>query len=306
MRGRTPKLVAGAVFVNARSPQRFLLSLALVFFSLWSLADERVRIGTANLTSGDKQSYDEGPGIRLLRGLNLDIALLQEFNYKGNSKADIQEFLETAFGKDYYYFREDSSSSSIPNGIVSRYRILQSGVIDDPVINNRDIVWAQIDVPGPSKLWAISVHLSHSSADKRIEEAKVILKFIQSLPPQDFVILGGDFNTRNRDEQALKILKQAVSDAHIPVDANGDSTTSSSRKHPYDLLLPNPLLDKQHSCLDAFAKLSGGRAYPDGLVVDSRTFRPIEGIAPARASDSGAKNMQHMMVVKEYVLPSAN
>src|SRR5689334_14110649 len=43
-----------------------------------------LRVVASNLSSGPKQSYDPGEGIRLLKGLRPDVALIQEMNYGQN------------------------------------------------------------------------------------------------------------------------------------------------------------------------------------------------------------------------------
>ncbi len=47
----------------------------------------------------------------------------------------------------------------------------------------------------------------------------------------------------------------------------------------------------------------GGSTFTNGLVVDTRVYTPISEIAPAMAADSGANQMQHMAVVKDFLLP---
>ena len=41
------------------------------------------------------------------------------------------------------------TQADIPNGIISRYPILEWGVWDDPETETREFVWARVDVPGP-------------------------------------------------------------------------------------------------------------------------------------------------------------
>src|SRR5438093_232802 len=55
-------------------------------------ATVRVRIVTANTTTGNNQSYDPGQGIRIFEGLHPDIALVQELNYGDDSDASIRSF----------------------------------------------------------------------------------------------------------------------------------------------------------------------------------------------------------------------
>ncbi len=48
------------------------------------------------------------------------------------------------------------------------------------------------------------------------------------------------------------------------------------------------------------------RTYPNGLVFDTRTFTQEvldEFFPPALTTDSAAAGMQHMAIVKDYLLP---
>ena len=109
-----------------------------------------VRIVTANLTSGNEQSYSldnrnhsntEGAGARILKGLNPDIVLIQEFN----TGTSTQQWVTQTFGPKYEFAKE--RGAGIPNGIVSRYPIVAEGEWDDPTQTNRDFAWAKIRLP---------------------------------------------------------------------------------------------------------------------------------------------------------------
>lgn len=133
-------------------------------------ADERLRIVAANLTSGNGQDYDPGHGARILRGLQPDIVLIQEFNYLNNTASDFRAWVDDTFGADFSYMREPSPGQ-IPNGVISRYPILASGKWEDANVSNRDFAWARIDIPGDRDLWVISVHLLTTSSSNRNAEA---------------------------------------------------------------------------------------------------------------------------------------
>ncbi|MCU0788335.1 MAG: hypothetical protein MUC91_09120 [Verrucomicrobia bacterium] len=77
----------------------------------------------SNIT-GDPQKY-EAPQIRILQGLAPDVVAIQEFNYLNNTPAEIRSFVDTAFGTNFYYYRE--SGYAIPNGVISRWPIINSG-----------------------------------------------------------------------------------------------------------------------------------------------------------------------------------
>ncbi len=255
-----------------------------------------VRMAGANITSGTLQSYTPGHGIRIFQALAPDIALLQELNYKTNSAADLREFVDTAFGEGYAFTRE--SGVQIPNGIVSRFPILESGVWDDPHVNNREFVWARIDVPGPKDLWAVSLHLLTSNPTQRNAEATSLIGYLQAnVPAGDYLVLGGDLNTRNRTEACLQTLAQVVvTSGPWPADQQGNGNTSGQRDAPYDWLMP----DVDLAALETPLKL-GTSTFPNGIVFDSRVYTPLSEVPPVEPGDSGAEGMQHMLVGKDFV-----
>ncbi len=259
----------------------------------------------ANLTSGNRQSYDEGSGIRILQLLKPDIALIQEFNYKGNSEQDIRALVDECTGKEFHYYRgKTGGQNGIPNGIISRYPILEAGEIEDGQMRDRNTVWAKIQLPNGKILWAMSAHLSHGDDDKREAGARAMVEFAkEKVGPNDLLVMGGDFNTTNRNEPTLHVLSEVVTDKHVPVDVDGNSGTSANRHKPYDFVLPNSLLDGYHTCLTLLAKTGEPRKFPNGVVLDTRTFRDISRFPPARQGDSGALNMQHMAVAKDFEMP---
>jgi endonuclease/exonuclease/phosphatase family metal-dependent hydrolase len=264
------------------------------------LVDTRVRLMTANISSGNRQSYDPGEGIRIFQSAGPDIVMIQEFNYRTNSAADIRSFVDTAFGPAFAYHREDGVQ--IPNGIISRWPIIASGEWDDTSVANRDFVWARIDIPGPVDLWAISVHLLTSSAVLRDAEANQLVYLIkQKIPAGDFMVIGGDLNTRNRGETAITTLSQVVvTEGPYPADRNNNTNTNISRSSPYDWLLADDDLNLHKSSVKI-----GESAFPSGLVADTRVYSPIAELRPALPTDSGATNMQHMGVIRDFLIPGA-
>jgi len=126
-----------------------------------SSSSKSLRIVAANITTGKKQKYDAGEGIRILQALKPDVALLQEMNYKSNSYADLDAFSAQAFGEGFTYFREDGQQ--IPNAVFSRYPIETSGRWADALAPNRGFAYAKIRLPNERSLWAVSVHLLTSS-----------------------------------------------------------------------------------------------------------------------------------------------
>src|SRR5262249_40546391 len=204
--------------------------------------DIRIRIMAGNLTSGNAQAYED-PGIRIFRGLAPDVAMIQEFNYKTNSDAAIPSFVDQAFGPDFSYTR-GAASDQIANGVVSRWPILDSGEWHDTQVSNRGFQWARVDIPGSVDLYAVSVHLLTRSPDARDAEGKELVTYLGTLPPDAYVVLGGDFNTHDRAEPVVGDLAPIlVTDAPYPVDQNGVDLTNALRHMPEDWVLGNPALD---------------------------------------------------------------
>jgi hypothetical protein len=258
-----------------------------------------VRIVAANLTSGNGQSYDLGHGVRILQGLDPDVVLLQEVNYGSNSVASLQAFADDVCEEPCSIVR--GPPAKIPNGVVSRFPVIDSGSWTDPEVANRDFVWARLDVPGDAHLFAISVHLLSSSAVARAAEVDALLGYVErDVPSDDLLVIGGDLNTNTRVEDAVTALAQAVVvGPSFPVDQAGVDGTNGPRTKPYDWVLFAPALDALETPV-----LIGPSSFADGAVVDTRVFDPISDLAPALATDSGAPSMQHMAVVRDVVLPA--
>ena len=255
-----------------------------------------LRILAGNLTSGNKQSWDPGDGMRILKGLAPDVALLQEFNFRGNTDADYKAFLATAFDASFSYTAE-SDSAQIPNGVVSRYPIKESGTWDDPEVGNRAFQWARIDLPGDKDLWAVSVHLL-TSGNRSAEASTLVGHLKEVAPDSDYIVIGGDLNSPGRTDGSLQTFSQITrTKGPWPADPSGKDGTNASRKKPYDWVLTDPDLD----ALMVPVKL-GSASYAAGLVFDSRTYPTLADVAPVQKSDSGSSNMQHMAVVKDFVL----
>ncbi|PKN43989.1 MAG: hypothetical protein CVU59_12820, partial [Deltaproteobacteria bacterium HGW-Deltaproteobacteria-17] len=156
----------------------------------------RLRIVAGNLTSGNYSDYDPGHGMRILQALRPDLALVQEMNYLGNTPADYDAFSGAILGTNHWVV--DYAWFGLPNGILSRWPILSSGWWDDPTVNNRELLWAEIDLPGPVDLFAISVHLHTSPAADQVTAALVIVNAVkahrQAFPGRFLYVVGGDLN----------------------------------------------------------------------------------------------------------------
>jgi endonuclease/exonuclease/phosphatase family metal-dependent hydrolase len=258
-----------------------------------------VRIVAANLTSGNAQSYDLGHGVRILQGLDPDVVLLQEVNFGSSSPAALDMLAADICEESCSIVR--GPPAKIPNGVVSRYPIVDSGSWTDPEVANRDFVWARLDVPGEAHLFAISVHLLSSSAVARAAEVDALLDYVANeVPSDDLLVIGGDLNTNTRVEDAVTALAQAVVvGPSFPVDQAGLDGTNGPRNKPYDWVLFAPELEALETPV-----VIGPNAFADGAVIDTRVFDPIVELTPALVSDSDAPSMQHMAVVRDVVLPA--
>ena len=264
-----------------------------------------VRVVAANLTSGNHQTYSpdngnhsnpEGAGARILKGLRPDVALVQEFN----PTVPLRQWVNATFGEEFSVYVEPTAQpGGIPNGIVSRWPIVESGEWDDVSQTNREFAWAKIALPGGRFLWAISVHLYSQKPAVRATEAKALVDFArEKIPAADLVVLGGDFNTRERGEACVEVLAGMFDAKRKPAaDTAGDADTNAPRNKPYDWVLADPELA---AC--ATPTRIGAAEFPHGLVFDSRTFQPLSDVTPVQAGDSAAPNMQHMAVVRDFLV----
>ena len=254
-----------------------------------------IRIMAGNLTSGNLQSYDPGDGIHIFQALKPDIAMIQEFNYGADDDASIRTFIDTAFGTSYNYVRQ--SGVQIPNGVVTHYPILASGVWTDPEVANRAFTWARIDIPGPHDIWAVSVHLLTSNGTSRMAQANALVGYLQSnVPAGDYVTVGGDFNSS--DPNLISIFSPFIDPtAAFPDDQNGNVATNQERKNHYDWVLVSQALESFQTQTQV-----GSVVRPHGLVFDTRVFTPLSDAPPALVTDSAASNMQHMGVIKDFFI----
>ena len=284
---------------------RLLLLLVPVVLSPQWASAQKIRIVAGNISSGSGQNYDLGHGIRIFQGLKPDVVLIQEFNYLTKSPADIREFVNTTFGPGFSYFRE-SNTGSIPNGVISRYPILESGQWVSTVAE-RDYAWARIDLPGPRELLAISVHLPTTDSAQPAE-ALDLVDYVNTYyaasggaRTTDYLVIGGDFNTDSRSAICLNSphLGQiiTVGTTH-PADRNGNVNTNAGRNKPYDGVYAGRGLPALQ-----VPTVIGGSSFANGLVADTRVFSPLSEISPALANDSGSSNMQHMAIVKDFEIP---
>ncbi|MEO7299910.1 MAG: hypothetical protein ABI042_15185, partial [Verrucomicrobiota bacterium] len=80
------------------------------------ITNTTIRVMAANL-NGNIQSYQPF-ALRIFQGLKPDVVAIQEFNYSNNTSNDFRSMLDTAFGTNFVYFRENyTANGNIPNGI---------------------------------------------------------------------------------------------------------------------------------------------------------------------------------------------
>jgi endonuclease/exonuclease/phosphatase family metal-dependent hydrolase len=262
------------------------------------LGSVHLRLMAANLTSGANQSYDTGEGTRIMQALSPDVIMIQEFNAGDKSDEAVRRYVDTAFGTHYFMFRE-TGQRGIPNGIISRYPIREAGEWDDPYVPDRDFAFARIDIPGDKDLWAVSIHL-RTSGNRSSETSELVKQIRTRVPPSDYLAIGGDFNTSSHSDGCFTPLSQVVGvQGPYPADSRGNVNTNAARKNPYDYVLVDADLTAYQT-----ATVVGSHTFPNGFVADTRAFSPIGDMAPARTGDSGASNMQHMGIVRDFMIPS--
>ncbi len=282
---------------------RIILTLFLIAAAITCGEPLSIRVVAANLTSDNRQTYSpdnanhsnpEGAGARILKALQPDVVLVQEFN----TSIPARQWVNRTLGQDFHFSCEEGKQ--IPNGIISRFVIAESGVWDDPVLDNRDFAWARLRLPGQRDLWVVSVHLHSKGESSRARQADALTGIIRrNIPIDAMLIIGGDLNTRGTREQCFgKLSKVVVIPRNPPADAFGNFSTNAPRNRPYDWVLASNALDRH-----AVPVLLAGRSFPHGLVFDSRIFEPLDKCPPVQKGDSGLPYMQHMAVVRDFRIP---
>ena len=272
--------------------------------SLNAQSNVNVRVLAANL-NGNSQKY-EPFALRIFQGTKADVVAIQEFNYTStngleiNTPAAFREMIDATFGPDFVYYREPyTAGGDIPNGIISRYPILNSGSWADTEVANRGFAWAQIDVPGTNDLYVVSVHFLTSSSSERSIEAGHLKTLMQAnFPANAWIVLSGDFNAGSRTEACVTTFNGYLTDSPVPVDNLGNSDTSANRNSPHDYVLPSLTFTNFEA-----ATVLPSHSFPNGLVFDSRVYAPLSDVAPVQQADSGLA--QHMAVTKDFLISSS-
>jgi len=279
-----------------------------------------IRIMAANLTSGDYQDY-EGPGIRIIAAMKPDIIMIQEFNYdmdfnNSTSESEVNDLITEIFGANsgYSYYRGkeitvEEGDIPIPNGIISKYPILERGEWGDSRVVNRNFNYVRLDIPGDNDLWIVSLHLKAGSSDDGVragETESLVQKIKFNIPENDYVVIGGDLNTTNRDERCISNLSEIFkTDGPHPVCEAGKEGTNASRRNPYDWVIADKKFSQYQVstdfCYDNI--IEHCKRYPNGLVFDSKKYDNYDldvYFSPVELNDSRADSMQHMGVIKDF------
>ena len=288
--------------------------MVLVLLALLSLTpvlghSDTIKVMTANLNSGVPPSSDwyRDASKNIFKGLEPDIVLIQEFNV--DSGTTRSEFIADVFdwGDPYYYYYEPEIGGTwaMPNGVISRWPILSSGQWNDSQLTNRSFVWAVIDIPGDIDLQVVSIHLKSGSGidDRQTREAEAsqIKNYvIANFDDNKYIIVGGDLNLQYDGEPPFStFLSYLDADNHRPRDRTDDTNTNSTtpRSKPYDWIMPNALLDNQHTTIHIGSE---SQAFPDGIVFDSEIFTSLATVPPIEFDDSRQSGCTHMAVMKAF------
>ncbi|MDD2237414.1 MAG: hypothetical protein PHG65_09445, partial [Kiritimatiellae bacterium] len=256
-------------------------------------------IAAANLssqTSASETCYRPAAG-RLFEGVAPDVVAIQEFNVTNNGDySSRRDFVDQHFGTNFYYYAE--TNRLYPNGVISRWPILEAGTWNDVELYDREFVWATIDLPGERRLNVVSVHIKAGSTEdditRRINEARQLTNYIATtFSSTNYTALCGDFNLVDRSEPTLTVLTNLFPYTRTPKDQYGYKNTSRNRETPFDWVMPNPLLDAHSTTTHV-----DGTAFPDGAIFDSRMWTTPPH--PILTNDSLETGIQHMLVLRAF------
>ncbi len=268
--------------------------------------DNSISIMAANLSGGTskwKSAYAYPPESESqLRLLRPDVVAIQEWNIRSNTS--YRAFVTENFGADFsYYVVTNADPNELPNGIISRWGITVSNAWEDNV-GYRQTMHSEIDLPGAEDLQMISVHFRASDeyTTSRWASAQSLTSAVAAaaFPAGDYMAIAGDLNLSNRTELCMQVLTQIVKDAHIPKDALGRTNTNVILNRPYDVVLPNAVLEANHVSYSF-----NGTTYADGMIFDTRLC--AEHQFPALWAYTETPNVTHRPVMKVYsLLPPVN
>ena len=277
------------------------------------LSEVKLRLMAANTTTG-RYGFYQSDGIRIFQAIDPDVIMVQEFLYDGS----IDTLVEKIYGagclsqKKCFYYRGDRSK---PNGIISKYKIIDHGFWRDSGYSDRNLDWAIIDIPGNIELYAISVHLS-TKGSEQVAPARMIATKIAAHkaanPGKYYYVVGGDFNGSTAVGGFTSSNAFDGSDPYPESEkcrtGKGSykcTNTNHGRTKHYDWILESSNLSKfrvttklckqndKNDCLE----------YPKSLVFDTREYiNKSDYILPAKLNDSSDEYMQHMSIIKDFII----
>lgn len=259
----------------------------------------KLRIMAANATSGSDQLY-EAPGMNMLYAMDPDIIIIQEF---AGSAEEVVQNLEEHFHTKYSYHK---GKGRIGNGIIVKGENKIKNTYTHPSIistlRDRYYEAAIVDIPGDKDLLVVSLHLyTKASEDQvsQIDEYPDVAKFIHSILNEGdyYVAVGGDFNSSTNYYVNYYWNSMLATDITYPRDQNGNFKTNASRRRHYDWIL----VDKKFQEFSVPTQI-GSQTFPNGYVLDSRVHSPLSEISPVEYDDSDAPNMQHMPVIRDFMI----
>ncbi|MBQ1926743.1 MAG: endonuclease, partial [Proteobacteria bacterium] len=107
----------------------------------------------------------------------------------------------------------------------------------------------------------------------------------------------GDFNSSTNYYVNYYWNSTLATDITYPRDQNGNFKTNASRRRHYDWVL----VDKKFQEFSVPTQI-GSQTFPNGYVLDSRVHSPLSEISPVEYDDSDAPNMQHMPVIRDFMI----
>jgi len=306
------------------SPALFFLVVLVTLICTPLSPGEELRIVTFNVSVLGSNAPIQTE--RIFQGIDSDVALLQEWNVNQAGGETHRDYVDDAFGPEFYYYLGYCQPGSYyqPNGIVSRWEFQTTGGWPDTSgVNKPDFAWAIIDIPGDVDMGVVSVHLKAGDTtedkEQRIEEAQLIKDYIESSlvfnPSSNYIVVGGDLNVVSEAEWCMNTFATFLDPlTYRPRDSEGDKDTNKNRTRPYDWIMPNDILDAFH---DAVIIGTEDYSYPSGLVFDSHVFSrwsdtttapastPLWNLPPVLYGDTHSIYTDHCPVVKDYdILPS--
>lgn len=148
-----------------------------------------------------------------VRTLSTDVVFLQEVlgvhekhaaRFTDLARAPQYEFLADSMWTEYAYGRNAVyPDGHHGNALLSKFPILRHENLDISVSGHeeRGLLHSVLNVPGKPEVHAICVHLGLHESHRR-EQLSLLCELLERLPPDDPVIVAGDFNDWRRKADA--------------------------------------------------------------------------------------------------------